>query len=186
MKKDNIDDLFNHLNSGWDTEEPSQGHELRFLEKLNTSKDVKSLPPKKGNTIKFLFIAASFLLIFGLGFLFINQNHSINEQVVKISPEISNTEFYFANVIEQEIKKLQNENSPETKKIVDDTMIQLSKLEKNYKSIERDLINGGNSKLILSAMIVNFQTRIDLLEDVLQQIEVIKNIKKNEHENTII
>ncbi|WP_158976323.1 hypothetical protein [Cellulophaga sp. L1A9] len=186
MKKDNIDDLFEHLKGGWDTEEPKNGHELRFLEKLNTINDVKSLPVKKGNSFKFLFIAASLLLVFGLGFLFVNQSYSINEQVVALSPEISNTEFYFANVIEQEVKKLQNENSPETKKIVDDTMIQLSKLEKNYKSIERDLINGGNSKLILSAMIVNFQTRIDLLDDVLQQIEEIKNIKKNKHENTII
>ena len=55
--------------------------------------------------------------------------------------------------------------------------------ENNYKELELDLINGGNSKLILSAMITNFQTRIDLLQDVLQQVEEIKNI---DHENTII
>jgi hypothetical protein len=186
MKKDNIDDLFQHLKGSWDTEEPKNGHELRFLEKLNRANDVKSIPPKKGNSFRFLFIAASLLFVFGLGFLFIDKSYSINDRVVEISPEISNTEFYFANVIEQEVKKLQNENSPETKKIVEDTMIQLSKLEKNYKGLETDLINGGNSKLLLSAMIVNFQTRIDLLEDVLQQIEEIKNFKKTEHENTII
>ncbi|WP_282143336.1 hypothetical protein [Cellulophaga baltica] len=186
MEKDRIDELFDQHKGRWDTEEPSKGHELRFLEKLNTANGVKSFPKKKKTPYKFLFIAASLLLVFGLGFLLLNDSNSIDDQVVEISPEISNTEFYFANVIAQEVKKLQSENSPETKKIVDDTMIQLSKLEKNYKGLETDLINGGNSKLILSAMITNFQTRIDLLEDVLQQIEEIKNIKKSEHENTII
>ena len=118
--------------------------------------------------------------------LFYTSSPSINEQVVEISPEISKTEFYFANLIEQEVNKLQSESSPETKKIIADTMIQLDKLEKNYKSIESDLINGGNSKLILSAMITNFQTRIDLLEDVLNQVEEIKNIKNTDNEKTII
>ena len=56
-------------------------------------------------------------------------------------------------------------------------MVQLKKLKNNYGLLEKDLINGGNSKLILSAMITNFQTRIDLLQDVLDKIETIKNLK---------
>jgi hypothetical protein len=111
-----------------------------------------------------------------LGFLYLNSNPSVEEQVVKISPEISKTEFYFANVIQQEINKLQNENAPATKQIVEDTMTQLTKLEYDYGKLETDLINGGNSKLILSAMITNFQTRIDLLAEVLEQINEIKKI----------
>tara|TARA_R110002050_G_scaffold109796_4_gene221182 strand:- start:27288 stop:27848 length:561 start_codon:yes stop_codon:yes gene_type:complete len=186
MKKDPIDNLFNGLNGAFDTEEPLDGHQQRFLEKLNESNAVKTLPHRKNNYLKFLAIAASLILFFSLGIVFFNASPSINEQVVGISPEISKTEFYFANLIEQEIKKLQDESSPETKQIIADTMVQLSRLEKNYKSLENDLINGGNSKLILSAMITNFQTRIDLLEDVLGQIDEIKKIKKIEHENTII
>jgi len=65
-------------------------------------------------------------------------------------------------------------------------MIQLKKLETNYKQLETDLINGGNDKLILSAMITNFQTRIDLLQDVINQIETIKNLKNYNDENLTI
>lgn len=186
MKKDNIDNLFDQLQGSFDTEEPTQGHQQRFLEKLNAGNKTIQLPKKQGYKFKYLSIAASVLLLCSLGFIYFNTNSSLNNQVVEISPEISNTEFYFANLIEQEITKLQNESSPETKKIIADTMAQLSKLEANYKGLENDLKNGGNSKLILSAMITNFQTRIDLLEDVLSQIEEIKLIKNSTDENSII
>jgi len=56
-------------------------------------------------------------------------------------------------------------------------MVQLKKLENNYDLLEKEMIKGGNSKLILSAMITNFQTRIDLLQDVLDKIETIKKLK---------
>ena len=65
-------------------------------------------------------------------------------------------------------------------------MIQLNKLEINYKKLEQDLLNGGNSKLILSAMITNFQTRIDLLQEVMDKIENIKTFKNYDDENITI
>ncbi|NNL01131.1 MAG: hypothetical protein HKP39_02520, partial [Eudoraea sp.] len=102
------------------------------------------------------------------------------------SPEVSQTQFYFANLIEGQINDMVNESTPETKKLVDDTLIQLNKLEINYKKLEQDLINGGNSKLILSAMITNFQTRIDLLQEVMDKIENIKTFKNYNDENITI
>ena len=56
----------------------------------------------------------------------------------------------------------------------------------DYIKLEGELLNGGNSKLILSAMITNFQIRIDLLNDVLNQIETIKNLKNYNDENFTI
>jgi hypothetical protein len=81
---------------------------------------------------------------------------------------------------------LEGARTPKTKKIIDDTMVQLNKLDANYKVLEQDLLDGGNSKLILSAMITNFQTRIDLLQDVLDQVENIKNLKNYDDENFTI
>ncbi len=106
--------------------------------------------------------------------------------MAKISPEVGNTQVYFASLIEDQVKLLENESSPEAQKIISDTMIQLKKLETNYKKLETDLLNGGNDKLILSAMITNFQTRIDLLQDVINQIETIKNLKNYNDENFTI
>ena len=110
----------------------------------------------------------------------------MEDNVAEVSSEVSNTQFYFASLIEEQVNQLESENSPETKNIIDDTMIQLKKLETDYIKLESDLQKGGNSKMILSAMITNFQTRIALLQDVLGQIETIKNLKNYNDENFTI
>ncbi|MBU2946954.1 hypothetical protein [Zobellia uliginosa] len=184
MKKDDIDNLFKNLEGSFDLEAPAHGHEQRFLDRLNAQKNTKTLPNKEW--WKPLSIAASIAIICAITFGVFNSKPSLEQQVAEISPEVSRTEFYFASLIEEQINELKNESTPETKKIVDDTMIQLKKLETNYTKLEQDLINGGNSKLILSAMITNFQTRIDLLQDVLNTIESIKNLKNYDNAETTI
>ncbi|WP_297694113.1 hypothetical protein [uncultured Eudoraea sp.] len=181
-----IEELFKTLQGSFDTEEPGEGHEERFLQKLSNSKGVVRLAPKKNNWWRPLSIAASIMLLFAVGASLYTSRPSIEEQVAKISPEVSQTQFYFANLIEGQINDLVNESTPETKKLVDDTLLQLNKLEINYKKLEQDLINGGNSKLILSAMITNFQTRIDLLQEVMDKIENIKTFKNYDDENITI
>lgn len=177
MKKDTIDTLFDNLQGTFDIEEPNEGHQQRFLEKLKTSQGVASIQKKKGSWWKPLSIAASVAILLGIGFSLFNTSLSVEEQLAEISPEVSQTQFHFASLIEEQVKLLESKSTPETKKIIDDTMVQLHKLDASYKLLEQDLLNGGNSKLILSAMITNFQTRIDLLQDVLDQVENIKKIK---------
>lgn len=186
MAKDNIEELFGRLQGNFDVEEPQMGHQDRFLEKLNRSKGVTSLPQKKSNWWKPLSIAASVALLAMLGFQFFGTPQSIKEQVVEIAPEVGQTEFYFANLIEEQVQQLKDQKSPETAKLVDDTLLQLEKLELDYQTLEQELVNGGNSKIILNAMITNFQTRIDLLKEVLNTIENIKNIKSYYDENITI
>jgi uncharacterized protein YsxB (DUF464 family) len=186
MKEDRIEEMFKNLQGSFDTREPAEGHEQRFLDKLSKTNGVVRLEPKKPFWWRPLSIAASIIVLFAVGALLFTNPPSIDEQLAKISPEVSQTQFYFANLIDQQVKELQGEVTPETKKLVEDTMLQLNKLEQNYKKLEQDLINGGNSKLILSAMITNFQTRIDLLQEVMDQIENIKTFKNYDDENITI
>jgi len=186
MKQDNIDQLFDNLKGTFDTEEPRSNHEQRFLEKLQNSKGTIVIQKKKHTWLRPLSIAASIVILLGVSFSMFNSSGSIDEQVAEISPEVSQTQFHFASLIEEQVKQLQGARTPETKKIIDDTMVQLSKLDTNYKRLEQDLLDGGNSKLLLSAMITNFQTRIDLLQDVLDQVENIKNLKNYNDENFTI
>lgn len=185
-EEDNLNILFNRLKDDFDFERPEDGHQRRFLEKLNRSKGVVSLEKKKRNWIKPLAIAASIVLVCFLGFQFFNTALNVKEQVVEIAPEVSRTEFYFANLIEDQIQQLKNEKSPETAKLVDDTLLQLGKLEGDYQKLEQELLNGANSKIILNAMIINFQTRIDLLKEVLNNVEEIKNLKSYNDANFTI
>ncbi len=186
MEKDTIDQLFDKLQGTFDTEEPRGEHQQRFLEKLQASQGLVSIQKKKNTWWRSLSIAASVAILLGISYSMLNTSPTIDQQVAKISPEVSQTQFHFASLIDEQVKHLESESTPETQKIIDDTMVQLKKLDANYKILEQDLLNGGNSNLILSAMITNFQTRIDLLQDVLDQVSTIKNLKNYNDANYTI
>lgn len=185
-EKDHIKELFDRLHDEFDFESPKENHQSRFLEKLNESKGTVTIQKKRKNWLKPLSVAASIILLCLIGLQFFTDQPTVKEQVVEISPEATKTEFYFASLIEEQVQQLKNEKSPTTAKLVDDTLLQLDKLEGDYKKIEQDLLNGGNSKIILNAMIINFQTRIDLLKEVLKNIEEIKNLKSYNDANFTI
>lgn len=200
MKKDELEQLFDRLEGSFDTQEPTKGHEQRFLTKLNGSEGLEHrfldkndvpyevLSPVKGKTSwwKPLAVAASIALLCTLTVGLYRSEPTLDQKVAEISPEVTRTQFYFAGLIEQQIEQLESEDTPETRKIIDDTMGQLQKLKSDYAQLERDLVNGGNSKLILSAMITNFHTRIDLLQEVLDKIESIKTLKNNDEKEITI
>lgn len=186
MKKNELEKMFENLQGQFDIEEPATGHQERFIQKLNQSKGVVSLQKKQVHWLKPLAIAASFALLCIIGFQYFAENPTLEEQVVEISPEVSETEFYFASLVEEQVQQLKDAKSPETAQLVDDTLIQLDNLESDYLQMEQDLVNGGNSKIILNAMIINFQTRIDLLKEVLNNIEEIKNLKSTNDANFTI
>lgn len=184
MERDDIDNLFDGLQGSLDTEAPKPGHEQRFLEKLMASK--KDGNPRKKLWWKPFAIAASIALFCTLAFGVYESRPTFEEKVAEISPEVSRTQFYFASLIEEKVKELEEESTPETRRIIDDSMLQLDKLESDYAKLEQDLVNGGNTKLLLSAMITNFSTRIDLLQDVLDHVENIKKLKNSDETKTTI
>ncbi|WP_262420295.1 hypothetical protein [Flagellimonas meishanensis] len=186
MKKDNIEQLFERLQGQFDLEEPKTGHRDRFMEKLQQHQGTVALHRKKSTWWRPLSIAASVALIALLGLQVFNIRPSIKQQVVQIAPEVSNTEFYFVSLVEEQVQLLKNQKTPENAQLVDDTLMQLEHLENDYKQLERDLVNGGDSKIILNAMITNFQIRIDLLKEVLNSIENIKNLNSYSNENITI
>lgn len=186
MEKENLEELFESLEGKFDMEEPNLGHRERFLEKLNSKNDLASIHKRRKSLWKPLSIAASLVILLTIGLSMYHFTPSVEEQVAEISPEVSQMEVYFASLIEEQIKQLEGENTPEAKKLIEDTMEQLKRLETDYTKLEQELLAGGNSKFLLSAMITNFQTRIDLLQDVMNKIETIKTLKSYNDENFTI
>lgn len=187
MKEEQLESLFESLQGSFDTEEPLQGHRQRFLEKLQTNRrGAIPLWSRTSRWLRPLAIAASLAFLCLLGARYLIPGPTVEQRVANISPEISETGFYFASLIEEQVRELESQSTPETRQLIDDTLMQLAKLEADYKKLEQDLLQGGNSKLILSAMITNFQTRIDLLQVVMEKIDSIKTLKSLEDENYTI
>lgn len=169
---DNIDRLFERLRGSFDMEEPQSHHQQRFLERLGEAKK-----NKKSNRWTFFSVAASVAVLIGVGVFY-----RLQPAAMPLSPEIEQTQVYFTALLQEELEKVTAQESPDTKAVINDGLRQMEKLEKNYEQLKQDLLNNSNNPQLLHAMIVNFQTRIDLLEDILEQIESIKQLKNNTYE----
>lgn len=183
--KNTLENLFDELQGSFDVSQPSDGHRERFQQRLADQGSGGIAGARRTSWWRPLAIAASLAIFMSASIFFLKPEPSMAQQVAEISPEVSQTSFHFASLIQQQIQELEKQGNPETQPLINEALQQLEKLEADYDKMEQDLVNGGNSKLILSAMITNFQTRIDLLQDVMAQVEQIKQFKNNSDENSI-
>ncbi|MGS2760704.1 hypothetical protein [Sinomicrobium sp. M5D2P9] len=192
MKKDNIDKLFGQLQGEFDTETPAAGHQNRFLEKLAQQNKAPERKTSPGKWWRNLSVAASVILLLGIGWIFYNTPQPSPDPVAETEeqvtyPELEKTRYYFSSLIQNELKKIKDEaDTEDTKVIVNDAIVQLEQIENDYEKLEAELQKNGYSKQLLNAMITNFQTRITLLQNVMEQIEDTKQLKRDNHEESRI
>ncbi len=174
MKENETDELKALFASfEWNTEEPNEGHELRFLQKLDRPKR------RRRRLYGALSIAASVVLLLGV-FLWKNQPAAPTYQM---SPENREAQTYFASVIRKELATIQKEDTPVARGMVDDAVKQMAKMEADYDRLAAELARKGENEQLIFAMITNLKTRIEFLERVSHQIETIKQIHSEAHED---
>ncbi|SDI22583.1 hypothetical protein [Winogradskyella thalassocola] len=186
MIDDNLERLFDDLKGEFNIETPHNNHEQRFLDKLKAEDSGATETKKQSgfNWKPFLAIAASIVICFGL-FTTLQQQQPEDLDLASVSPEMSETQDFFTITIESELKRLNKERSPLTEQIINDALVQIQLLETDYKKLKTDLTESGKNQRVIYAMISNFQTRIDILNTVLEQIEIVKQFKSNSNENIL-
>lgn len=178
MRQDNVDKLFDRLQGEFDTHEPGLHHKMRFMEKLQAQEQSPVKEKKqKTNWWKPLAVAASVVFVV---LVTITQNTSTDvKELADVSPEMQETQDFFTTTIAKELYKIEQQASPKTQAIIDDTVQRLEILETEYNQLKVDLTQSGEDKRVIYAMIANFQNRIALLEDVLERIETIQSLNEN-------
>ena len=180
-----IKQIFDSAPEALHSKKPLEGHENRFLEKLSGATVENILPSKatlklvwRKNTKRLLSIAASAAILFGV---FQWGVHSLSTQtkIAYFTTETAAINAYYPGLIAIAVKEIEQQSSPLTKPHIDKAFKEISKLDGRFKEMEDAMINGGNTKLILQAMVQNYTTRIELLEEVMHQINTINAI--NEH-----
>lgn len=183
MKQDdNIDRLFTRLEGKFNVEETPLGHEKRFMERLQAL-DSRAKTTSR-NRWKSLSIAASVALLLSVGFYQFNNDKQVTG-LAAVSPEMERTESFFTTTINQEIEKLKSFEDVDSRKLVEDALRSLEVLEQSFEKLKLDLAHSGNDKRVVAAMIANFQSRIEILEQVLITIDEIKKLKTNRNETII-
>ncbi|GGZ86953.1 hypothetical protein [Algibacter mikhailovii] len=182
MSKDSLDNIFKSLEHDFDIEVPKSGHEMRFQDKLNNQNNKQTKVIRLNTTIwkSFLGIAASIVLLITL-FIGINQQEEVID-LASVSPEMAKTQDFFTASIDEELKKLQKESSPEVQIIIQDALKRIKLLENDYESLKIDLKNSGEDNRVIYAMISNFQNRIDILQNTLEQINIVKQLNNSSNE----
>ncbi len=185
MKTDNLKDLFDELD--FDIAQPAENHEERFRQKLKRQPKKKA---KRSNVISLwlptMAIAASFLVSFLIFQGVFGNPFDQKQELANVSPEMEQTQNFYASVIKTELENLQEKKTPETEAVINDALRQLEILEKDYEKLTKDLGKSGQDKRVIYAMISNFQKRIDLLKTVLEKVETINTLKNTRHENNYI
>lgn len=167
-----------------------EGHEARFVQKLDAT-----LPEKKRN-FRLLKIAASFLVLFGLGtfaYLQLSNTDAIATTVVNtdkkieeqrnfsfgdLSPDLKKVENYYTVNINLELAKL--EVSDENKDMVDSFMERLSELNEEYEELTEELNQTGPNDQSITALIENLQLRLQLLQKLKKKLNQLKTSKNEQ------
>jgi len=174
-EKDNLEELFNRFENQWDIQELNPDHQMDFLQKLNKKE------PKK----RYWFvtsIAASIVLMLGVSLFYKNEKP---KEFKFASKETKRTDSIFNILIDNELVKLKEKNSPENQQIIDDAMKQMKTFDADYQKIINELQKNGENKQIIYAMISNLQTRISFLQTVLKRIEDNEKLKNTSNEKTL-
>lgn len=180
---DDLDNLFKEKQDCWDIAEPANDHQARFLHKLNSAK-AKKTKVRSLDWWKPLLVAASIVAIISI--VMLTPNQSSGKELAAVSPEMQQTQDFFTQAIEKELYSLRQEQSPLTEALIKDALKQLNVLEKDYDKLKEDLADSGEDRRVIHAMISNFQARIDLLNQVLDEIEELKTLNTTNHEDNLL
>ncbi|MCG1036959.1 hypothetical protein [Polaribacter sargassicola] len=153
-------------------------------------------PKQKKKNYKWLSIAASVVLLISLAVKFYPSKNietpiKIESKPVQkeislgsISPEFQTIESYYVNSINLEISQL--DLSEENKDIVDDYLLKVAELTKEYKSLTKELNINGINDVTIDALISNLQLRLQLLKRLKKQIKQLKNLNTKQNEIQVI
>jgi hypothetical protein len=176
---DQLDDFINENRAEFDSEIPSPKiwNEIRDGLEENNSQQI--------NTPWYWKAAAIILLLLSSYLIFdkVNQQAPAREYIAleeDVQDEFLLAEDYYFSLINEKIVEIQDsEMDPE---IQEDFKAEIERLDVMYLELQSEYEEVQDEK-VKDAMILNLQLRIDLLNE---QLNVIKDIKSKENENTSI
>jgi hypothetical protein len=184
-----LEEIIKRGRSEFDDREPSDGHFERFSFKLATRLHTGTT---KRSIIPYLLKAAVVTLLVTLSSLwtfdhFIRPSLKKTMTLSEVSPEYREVENYYVrevNFMENEFTTL-DFNNPEQKEIM---MKELASMDSTYVELQKELKANPNDQRIVDAMIKHYQSKIEVMSYLLDQLKQIKAETENpgSHEKVTI
>lgn len=189
MKEENLRERIQANKEIYDEIEPLDGHEERFIEKLGESTNHRS-------EFSFWKIAAAAILLISIGtFFWLNQSTPKSAPVAQVKDSLRDpsraeenipleaAEFYYENSIDQQLAVLDNfYRDKDSRDLIISSKEIIKELRAEYAELEEALQETGDERIVI-AMINNYKSRIKILEELIQKLQYIKQLKAEKNEN---
>jgi hypothetical protein len=171
----------------FDDMEPENGHYDRFRQKLGKIRPVRKFYIPYYLKVAVVLILVSFSSIFIYEMIISPRFEKNRYSFGKLSPEYREVEDYFIHTINvkyNQLQKLDIDDKTQKNMIIEE----LNEMDKIYQSLSKELQNDPNNERIINAMIQHYQLKLDILNEITNQLEIIKNSasNNNQDENTEI
>ncbi len=180
---DKLEKLFNENRDAFE-EEPSDGHFDRFETKLDQYHSVKkrtliAWPFLKIASVLIIVLLSANLLIYVMPgkketnprqFANSEMNETANFYTVRINSGMSQLKLMADQGIGSEKELMQ------VKKEMDE-------MDKLFQDLKKEYSQNPNDERVVNAMIEYYQTKLDIINTIKTDLENVKTIKNNNHEN---
>lgn len=181
----NIEEIIRGNRDAWDNSEPEAGHFERFSVKLELRRQAKTV---KRSIVPYLLRAAVVTLLVTLSSLW-TWDHFIRPEssrmtLGQVSPQYREVENYYIHqvgMMEDEIVNTDIQNNPDQKAIL---INELKSMDSVYVSLQKELKANPDDERIISAMIEHYQTKLEVMTYIVDQLRTVKenNTKNEENE----
>jgi hypothetical protein len=179
-----IEDIIRNNKDFFDDAEPSAGHLERFNRKLEMRFQSNTI---KRSIVPYLLKAAVVTLLITLSSLWtwdhFIRTGSTRTTLGQVSPQYKEVENYYVhqvNLMEGEIVNVDLKNNPEQKKAL---MKEMKSMDSTYVSLQKELKANPNDERIINAMIEHYQTKLEVMSYIVNQLKSIRNENQNKKEN---
>lgn len=179
-----IEDIIRSNRAIFEDNEPSEGHLERFSVKLEIRCKGKAV---KRSIVPYLLKAAVVTLLVTLSSLW-TWDHFIRPGSTRmtlgqVSPQYKEVENYYihqVNLMEGEIVNVDLKNNPNQKAVL---MKEMKSMDSVYVSLQKELKANPNDERIINAMIEHYQTKLEVMTYIVDQLKSIRKVNQNTTEN---
>lgn len=168
----------------WNNREPEAGHFERFSVRLELRSQSRTI---RRSIVPYLLRAAVVTLLVTLSSLW-TWDHFIRPEssrmrLGEVSPQYREVENYYlhqVSLMKDEIINTEIQSNPEQKQIL---ISELKSMDSVYVSLQKELKANPNDERIISAMIEHYQTKLDVMTYIVDQLKTIRNNTTNIEDN---
>ena len=141
---------------------------------------------KKEKVVRLSFllkIAATIIVVLGIGLWGYQYQQKESSDLSNINPQLAKQQVHYANLIElkrSELKQIEKEEP----QLYSEFSSEIRKMEVSYQKLKSDLPGSPNQEETVKAMIRNLQIQTELLNQQLNIIQQINNVKKEQKNET--